>query len=730
MKAYGALAAFLFATVGVLCSYGCGGCSSAIVVAIPDDVAADGDLGSARREPQLEAWGGTEIVDAFETVPAEAAEESEEDLCLPVTCDELGVGCGDVPDGCGNRVSCGNCGTDMVCKEGKCFEKDCTIELLDSFGGEAWDVAVAGDIAYVGLGLGGTYAFDVSNALEPKLVGRLRLPGETLGVTLAQGYVLASAFEQGLQVVDASDPLNMKVAGQLPLPGLVRSVKIVGSTGYVAAGKEGMYVLDLTSLTAPTVVGHWSYPGPSGYSTSYSSREVDVFGNIALVAHYFGGLLAVDVSNPANPVTSQIINHPGYVMAVRIASTHAYVSVSDTGSGDPDAIDGVGVYDLSSPGNIVQDGWLAVPGTPDGLTVDGQRLLIAAREAGLLIAEIGDTGALDLVAELPLSGEARKVAVSGDVALVTTSGVGLELVDLSDPSAPAPLGKYHAPGNVWNVEKASNVLYATDGWGGLLMLDVSDPSKMIPVGRSGSDAFARALDVEGTLAVVGEWTLPTGHLLTVDVSEPEAPKLVGTLPVEGQCRGVDVADDVAYLAQDAYLRGVDISNPALPETLWTDEFGVSANDVQVVGKHAFVAAGYDGLAVCDVHKKHAKPELAAMLDLDCNAAALHVVDGLAYVACGNAGIRIVDVSEPADPVPLGKLALVGSAEDVFYYGFLFVAANTSGVIVVDVADPSSPDVTGIFDTPGKAKAIFVSGTEAYVACYEGGIAVISVTECW
>ena len=54
---------------------------------------------------------------------------------------------------------------------------------------------------------------------------------------------------------------------------------------------------------------------------------------------------------------------------------------------------------------------------------------------------------------------------------------------------------------------------------------------------------------------------------------------------------------------------------------------------------------------------------------------VEVVDGLAYLADGFSGLRIIDVSNPAAPLEVGHIDTPGRAEDVAVVGGAYVAAD-------------------------------------------------------
>lgn len=117
---------------------------------------------------------------------------------------------------------------------------------------------------------------------------------------------------------------------------------------------------------------------------------------------------------------------------------------------------------------------------------------------------------------------------------------------------------------------------------------------------------------------------------------------------------------------------------------------------------------------------------------DDEAMDVDVVGGYAYVADGEGGLVILDVSDPMSPLRAGALDTDGFAAGVAVSnGFAFVADDTNGLVVIDVSNPAAPVETGWLDTPGTAVKVAVQGDYVYVADGTGGdvggLDIISVT---
>ncbi len=111
-----------------------------------------------------------------------------------------------------------------------------------------------------------------------------------------------------------------------------------------------------------------------------------------------------------------------------------------------------------------------------------------------------------------------------------------------------------------------------------------------------------------------------------------------------------------------------------------------------------------------------------------NASDVYVQDDYAFVATGQTGLQIVDISDPE------QLEVVGIFNDNYrdvysvcvsgdyayinfvidYYGII----RERGLVILDISEPSSPEEVGACETPRRARKITVVGDCAYLAAQD------------
>ncbi|MFY9826796.1 MAG: carboxypeptidase regulatory-like domain-containing protein [Thermoanaerobaculia bacterium] len=152
-----------------------------------------------------------------------------------------------------------------------------------------------------------------------------------------------------------------------------------------------------------------------------------------------------------------------------------------------------------------------------------------------------------------------------------------------------------------------------------------------------------------------------------------------------------------------------------------------ANSVAVLDRYAYIAAGDAGLQVVDVSDL-SHPFIAGSTYTWGNANDVRMAGSLAFVADGKSGLTVVDVSSPVHPRIVGRAGIPGVAMDLAVSGNFVYVADETGLRVFDVTQPAAPRYAGGVDLPGgRATGVDVSGTLAVVADSEGGVVIVDVS---
>lgn len=294
-------------------------------------------------------------------------------------------------------------------------------------------------------------------------------------------------------------------------------------------------------------------------------------------------------------------------------------------------------------------------------------------------------------------GAAYLVAVEGDHAYVG-SGTWLMVVDITDPASPTRVGAIELPDFPMGIAASGGLAFVANGDAGLRVIDVSTPSSPVEVGGLPGAAFLGVAAV-ASYAYVGTST----ELLVVDVSNPASPAQVGACTLPSPTHRMAAQGTTAYVtAGEAGLRIIDVSNSTSPVELgsWNDpQWGVRG--VSASGSFAYVTLNpslfnpeqpFGRMTVIDVSIPSSPIEVGWQNMWDPGE-----IVALGSVACVGArwDLHIVDVSTPSSPDVVGRLPVLGSADEVAVSASLAVVMDSDlGLKVVDVSVPASPGVLG------------------------------------
>jgi hypothetical protein len=149
--------------------------------------------------------------------------------------------------------------------------------------------------------------------------------------------------------------------------------------------------------------------------------------------------------------------------------------------------------------------------------------------------------------------------------------------------------------------------------------------------------------------------------------------------------------------------------------------------VVLTGSHAYVADGSGGLRVVDVTDP-AEPLEVGYYTTTGTARDVAVSGQYAYVADGDGGLRVIDVGTPTQPVEIGAYDALTFSTSVFISDSVVYLIDDSKVLYTfDVSDPSQPQKLGSFGIPNAIRVV-VAGEYAYVACGSRGLRVIDVSD--
>ena len=231
------------------------------------------------------------------------------------------------------------------------------------------------------------------------------------------------------------------------------------------------------------------------------------------------------------------------------------------------------------------------------------------------------------------------------------------------------------------------------------------------------------LDVE----ISGNYMIIPGGLggaSVFDVSDPVNPIQISTI-FAGGCQysrsyNWEIDGDFAYgAARDCGIVVVDFSDPENPQQieLLGANSGLSYEDVEVVGYVLIAAVHGNGIVLYDVTNPHAI-QLISQISSE-NAWSVASNGTLVYVADGEAGLTIIDISDPENPFQVSTMLASGSSKDVRNVGSsVYLAVGNVGGDLFNVSDPAAPVFMSNYNTSNFATRIAILHNKVAVSDWD------------
>ncbi|MCF7811356.1 choice-of-anchor D domain-containing protein [bacterium] len=265
----------------------------------------------------------------------------------------------------------------------------------------------------------------------------------------------------------------------------------------------------------------------------------------------------------------------------------------------------------------------------------------------------------------------------------------------------------------------------------------------------GAPIFESFLEEEVFIELNQSFELPVSYnpcddclssgILTIHSDDPENGEynvpLIGTahrgimIDTLGVISDLTVVNDYTYLAMQNGLVVLDVSNPEVPSVAGNYESeGLNAQSINIIGDFAYIATGETGFTIIDISVVDSI-KLLSTYDTEGYVRDIKYRDEYAFVADGESGLRVIDLYDLERPAEVSHVDTPGEAYGVTLDGdYAYVADYVQGLRIIDISDPQEPIEVGYFNTRGWSYDIAVSGSIAYVADERYGLRIIDVSD--
>lgn len=572
------------------------------------------------------------------------------------------------------------------------------ISQMYDFWNGAEDMAVNGNFAYIADGTMGIRVVDISTPASPTEIYHLFLPGYCSMVVTEGDYIYTASHDSLVRIIDVADPSAPVILGSYLVPYRYFDIDVSAGFVYVVTWNEDFIIIDVSDPENPYQAAY--------IGLDYDGECLDVSGGYAYVMGSFG-LKIFDVSNPFLPVEVGSSYPYWYGFDIVVKNGIAYV-----------AGDVFFTIDVSDPQNPISAGECWTTTYPMRLGVNGNYAYISGTNwcstwiAGMSIVDASDP-------YLPVEVNFFNNLCFGGCAFIdnclylTLAYTGFQVFDISEPENPEIISSCLNRGQIYDVAISGDFAYLADCYNGIRIVNISDQNNPFETTLFELSGYVRTVAIGGEYLYVG---YSDSLLSIIDISNPYLPTEIGMFETENYIEDIAVSGNYVFLAANYDgLIILDVSDPSLPVEIGSFT-GVNAHHIAVNNVYAYLASsgGNFRLKVLDISDP-ANPQFLGELSYHING--LAVSGDYVYAASGDTKeLLIINVAYPLNPYIESSITLSGYTNDVAYqWGYAYVSQGFSGLSVVDVRDASNPVETGYYNSYGYAYAIAVNNERAFLA---------------
>lgn len=537
-------------------------------------------------------------------------------------------------------------------------------------------------------------------------VNSIALPADGVYAYVAQGARLV--------ILDISDSSNPRKIGETSvLRGSINRVAVIDDRAYLAAGYGGLLIIDVSDPAAPVELG--------SFAEVNSAQDVVVHDLYAYLADYETGLYVVDVSNPAMPSAVYHLPLIGGASSIEVAGNYAYLGESFKWINGVPQGGSLQIYDLSSPASPALISSLEMNGEKWTIRVKDEYVYVAGGSRGLVIVDVADPANPLIIAQLSISPQG--IALVDNLALVADTNNGLQVVDITFPADPRLVATVETEDSAMDVVVLDDLAYVADRDGGLYLIDYRG---LYPVGRYQPPSPGTSIIIQDELAYI---THGASGFTVLDISDMPHPREIKQYGTPGTARYLDVVDGLAYVAD--YQAGLQIIDLQTGDLIGASATSKEAIFVQVSGDYAYVLgrSGYANaiLDIIDI----SVPQTPTRVSASGVGPAKEFImrDNMIFVA--SSPLRLIDVSDPAHPMQIASYTPMGEGYAVAMAGNLLAFGGTRGTILLDASEPSNLIEIARLSTAARHLEfengrLFVICQE--LACHSGSLVIIDLSD--
>ncbi len=399
--------------------------------------------------------------------------------------------------------------------------------------------------------------------------------------------------------------------------------------------------------------------------------------------------------------------------------------------------------DVRDPSHPVRCG--AVSGLPSGplaMTVIGHTLYIPTSYNGIAIHDATDACHPTLAGTIPMDsryGRYLPVVANGEQLLAVytwSNGQELQVFDASEATSPvlvatldlAPIGgvsSIAASGKRVYLASSSSSTFVT-----IRVADLSDPRSPALLPVSDPDPVYAS-----QIAVCGDVVYTAGGVSSIDVSDPSHPReMPSTARINEFARDPIAVDDFVVVGiPDGIATARTPARPPLPPPAFFPLDMRTSSGVVTDGGRLYIEnmtgspEDPERVTVFDVTEPSApRHDPTWTFEAPPRSGVIAAAGRYAYFRLPGS-IRILDVTDPTNPVTVGEFAIAPEAQPQLA-GNLILVFGWDGIHIVDISDPTQPTTRGVIPGPIYDPVWTLDGATLYFMDVSGVLHIVDLSD--
>jgi|GEM_PF-2993843 len=363
----------------------------------------------------------------------------------------------------------------------------------------------------------------------------------------------------------------------------------------------------------------------------------------------------------------------------------------------------------------------------------------------LSVPSISFSQEIDNIGGTVFWGYSSDVEIVGNYAYVATGTGGLRILDITDPTNPIELSYFYTGLKLWNIVVDNNLVYGASE-GALTIFDVTNPAQPTLISTTEFSIHSNTrVKKNGDMLIV---YIGYNYIRFLDVTDPANPETLSNYNIGGNStdyvNDIEIVDSGMILVSQLY-RGIhvlDIRDPSAPSIIQTDDTETRFYSIEIVGDTLYAYTSYWLYAfdISDLSEFQVLGSYFVNNFFIATSDIMRIQGDYAYLIAGNVNSRIMRLTTVDISVP-DSMEIVGSCQMTKYLNGLEVVGNTvymteqdDGLQILNVEDPTNPLHIGWFGGRVEAYRLDVAHNRAFVTtrrsfeASKGGFAIFDVSD--